>query len=157
MLLAVLWESGVEEHLNLWRGEPRAIMKRGRERFRQHQLDEATWADQGFDDPLVVRVTTPTNAPSVRCATRHLPASLTSFGVLALFPLLLFLVTLTGLVLRFEQIELILEVGRVAPADATRIIAQQIRDIHQGQDVGLLTVGLIGAICHGCPQLRRAR
>jgi uncharacterized BrkB/YihY/UPF0761 family membrane protein len=44
--------------------------------------------------------------------------------VLALFPLLLFLVTLTGLVLRFEQIELILEVGRVAPADATRIIAR---------------------------------
>ena len=74
-------------------------------------------------------------------------ASLTFFAVLALFPFLLFLVTLTGLVLRPEQIEqLILEVGKVAPADATRIIAQQIRDINQGQNVGLLTVGFVGAI-----------
>ena len=74
-------------------------------------------------------------------------ASLTFFAVLALFPFLLFLVTLTGLALRPEQIEqLILEVGKVAPADATRIIAQQIRDINQGQNVGLLTIGFVGAI-----------
>src|SRR5207245_10913435 len=38
------------------------------------------------------------------------------------------------------------EIGNVAPADATRIIAEQIRDIHKSQSVGLLTVGFVGAI-----------
>jgi membrane protein len=73
--------------------------------------------------------------------------SVTFFGVLALFPFLLFLVTLTGLVLRPAQVEqFIREVGTVAPADATRIIAQQIRDIHASRSFGLLTVGFVGAI-----------
>ena len=73
--------------------------------------------------------------------------SVTFFGVLALFPFLLFLVTLAGLVLQPQQIEqFIREIGNVAPADATRIIAQQIRDIHKSQSVGLLTLGFVGAI-----------
>jgi membrane protein len=73
--------------------------------------------------------------------------SVTFFGVLALFPFLLFLVTLAGLVLQPQQVEqFIREIGNVAPADATRIIAQQIRDIHKSQSVGLLTVGFVGAI-----------
>ena len=74
-------------------------------------------------------------------------ASVTFFGLLALFPFLLFLVTLAGLVLQPSQIEqFIREVAKVAPDDATRIIAQQIRDIHRSQNVGLLTVGVVGAI-----------
>lgn len=74
-------------------------------------------------------------------------ASVTFFGLLALFPFLLFLVTLAGLVLQPSQIEqFIREVAKVAPDDATRIIAQQIRDIHRSQNVGLLTVGFVGAI-----------
>ncbi|TMA88050.1 MAG: YihY/virulence factor BrkB family protein, partial [Deltaproteobacteria bacterium] len=73
--------------------------------------------------------------------------SVTFFGVLALFPFLLFLVTLAGLVLQPQQVEqFIREIGNVAPADATRIIAEQIRDIHKSQSVGLLTVGFVGAI-----------
>src|SRR5882672_376342 len=46
--------------------------------------------------------------------------SVTFFGVLALFPFLLFLVTLAGLVLQPQQVEqFIREIGNVAPADAT--------------------------------------
>src|SRR5207302_606725 len=43
--------------------------------------------------------------------------------------------------------QFIREIGNVAPADATRIIAEQIRDLHNSQSVGLLTVGFVGAIC----------
>src|SRR5207248_1015569 len=78
---------------------------------------------------------------------KDVAGSVTFFGVLALFPFLLFLVTLGGLVLRPQQVEeFIRQIGTVAPADATGIIAQQIRDIHKSQSVGLLTVGFVGAI-----------
>ena len=73
--------------------------------------------------------------------------SVTFFGILALFPFLLFLVTLGGLVLRPPQVEaFIQQIGNVAPADAARIIGGQIREIHRSQSVGLLTVGFVGAI-----------
>src|SRR5256885_14229740 len=73
--------------------------------------------------------------------------SVSFFGILALFPFLLFLVTLGGLVLRPPQVEaFIQQIGTVAPSDASRIIAQQIREIHRSQSVGLLTVGFVGAI-----------
>src|SRR5256886_12955081 len=76
--------------------------------------------------------------------------SVTFFGVLALFPFLLFLVTLAGLVLQPQQVEqFIREIGNVAPADATRIIAEPIRDIHNSPSVGLLTVGVLGAHLSG--------
>src|SRR5438876_1081520 len=83
--------------------------------------------------------------------------SVTFFGVLALFPFLLFLVTLAGLVLQPQQVEqFIREIGNVAPADATRIIAEQIRDIHKSQSVGLLTVGFVGILLLR-PALRRVQ
>jgi membrane protein len=73
--------------------------------------------------------------------------SVTFFGVLALFPFLIFLVTLGGLVLSPNQVEeFIKQIGELAPADATRIIGQQIREIHRTQSFGLLTVGFVGAI-----------
>src|SRR2546425_11253953 len=72
--------------------------------------------------------------------------SVTFFGVLALFPFLLFLVALAGLVLQPQQVEqFIRKIGNVAPADATRIIAEQIRDIHKSQRVGVLPVRFGGA------------
>lgn len=73
--------------------------------------------------------------------------SVTFFGLLAMFPFLIFLVTLAGLILRAEQIEeLVRQIGTVAPPDAARIIGQQIREIHRSQSFGLLTVGFVGAI-----------
>lgn len=76
-----------------------------------------------------------------------LAAAVTFYGVLAVFPFLLFLVTLTGLALQPHQVEqFIREVSQVAPEDASRIIAQQIRDINRGHNVGLLTIGFVGAI-----------
>ena len=73
--------------------------------------------------------------------------SVTFFGLLALFPFLLFLVTLAGLVLQPAQVEqFIREVGKIAPEDAARIIGQQIRDIHKSQSAGLVTLGFAGAI-----------
>ena len=51
------YENESSEAPNQWRGGPRATMNRGRERFSQHQPDEASWVGQGFDDPLAVRGT----------------------------------------------------------------------------------------------------
>ena len=73
--------------------------------------------------------------------------SLVFFGVLALFPFLLFLVTLAGLILKPDQVEGVIgQMALVAPRDVTKIFADQIRDIHKGQNVGLLTLGFVGAI-----------
>jgi len=73
--------------------------------------------------------------------------SVTFFGILALFPFLIFLVTLGGLVMSANQVEeFIKQVGTVAPADATRLMANQIREIHRSGSFGLLTVGFVGAI-----------
>src|SRR6202171_1303597 len=44
-------------------------MKEGRERFSQRQPDEATWAGQGFDDPLAVRGTRRSAPASLSTAT----------------------------------------------------------------------------------------
>src|SRR3954467_4646773 len=73
--------------------------------------------------------------------------SVTFFGILALFPFLIFLVTLGGLVLSPDQGgEFIKQTGELARADAPRIVGQQIREIHRPQSFGLLTVGFVGAI-----------
>src|SRR2546423_8033137 len=67
--------------------------------------------------------------------------SVTFFGVLALFPFLLFLVTLAGPGLQPQQVEqFIPEIGDLAPADAARNIAAQIRGIPNSPSVGVLTV-----------------
>src|SRR3989442_14423336 len=65
--------------------------------------------------------------------------SVTFFGVLALFPFLLFLVTLAGLVLQPQQVhQFIREIGNVAPAHATPVIAAHVRDIPKNHSVGWL-------------------
>src|SRR3989441_10192308 len=73
--------------------------------------------------------------------------SVTFFGVLALFPFLLFLVTLAGLGLQPQQVDqFIRETGNVAAADAARIIAAEIRDIPQSPRAGSVAVGVVGAV-----------
>src|SRR5207247_565506 len=73
--------------------------------------------------------------------------ALTFQGLLALFPFLLFLVTLAGLVIQPEQVEaLIAELARVAPREAVQILGNEIRDINKNGSVGLLTLGFVGAI-----------
>jgi membrane protein len=73
--------------------------------------------------------------------------SLVFFGVLALFPFVLFLVTLAGLVLKPEQVDaFIQQIGQFAPREAVNIIAAQIQDIRRSSNGGLLTIGFVGAI-----------
>lgn len=74
-------------------------------------------------------------------------AALTYYGVLALFPFLLFLVTLAGIVVRPEQIEaLVAQLATVAPGEAVGLIEQQLDSLVRSAGGGLLTVGLLGAL-----------
>src|SRR5437868_9459418 len=73
--------------------------------------------------------------------------SLVFFGVLALFPFILFLVTLAGVVLKPEQIDsFVSQMSQFAPQDAVKIISTQIHDIRRASRGGLLTIGLVGAL-----------
>jgi membrane protein len=73
--------------------------------------------------------------------------ALTFFGVLALFPFLLFLVALAGLIIDPMQAEaLVKELGRVAPEAVTQIVSQRLHDLATSDSVGLLTVGGLGAV-----------
>jgi len=77
----------------------------------------------------------------------NVAGAVTFFAVLALFPFLLFLVALASLVIDPAQAEgLIKELGRVAPEAVTEIIGQRLKDLAAGNNVGLLTVGALGAI-----------
>ncbi|MBF5045588.1 YihY/virulence factor BrkB family protein [Aggregicoccus sp. 17bor-14] len=74
-------------------------------------------------------------------------AALTFFSVLALFPFLLFLVSLAGIIIDPKQAEqLVQQLATVAPREATDIIAQRLRDLASSDSVGLLTVGGAGAL-----------
>lgn len=74
-------------------------------------------------------------------------AALTYFGVLALFPFLLFLVALAGLVIDpAEARALIDELATVAPGEATRLLRQRIESIARSQNVGLLSFGAVAAL-----------
>lgn len=77
----------------------------------------------------------------------NVAGAVTFFGVLALFPFLLFLVALASLIIDPAQAQvLIQELGRVAPDAVTEIVGQRLRDLAAGDNVGLLTVGAVGAI-----------
>lgn len=74
-------------------------------------------------------------------------ASITYFGLLAIFPFLLFLVALASVVIDPGQAEkLINELSRVAPGAATEILGGRIRALAAGNNGGLLTVGAVGAL-----------
>ncbi len=73
--------------------------------------------------------------------------SLTFFGVLALFPFLLFLVSLASVIIDPHQAQaLIQQLSQVAPPDVTNILSERINSLAESNSVGLLTVGAIGAI-----------
>jgi len=73
--------------------------------------------------------------------------SLTFFGVLALFPFLLFLVSLASVIIDPAQAQvLIQELGKVAPKEVVTIIGERLQSLAAGDNVGLLTVGAVGAV-----------
>jgi membrane protein len=73
--------------------------------------------------------------------------ALTFFAVLALFPFLLFLVSLAGLIIDPKQAQaLVQQAAQVAPKEAMDIIAQRLNDLATSDSVGLLTVGGAGAL-----------
>jgi membrane protein len=74
-------------------------------------------------------------------------AALTFFGVLALFPFLIFLVSLASLIIDPAQAQaLIDQLGQVAPGPATQIVSERLQALGASQPTGLLTVGAAGAI-----------
>ncbi|HEY7957336.1 MAG: YihY/virulence factor BrkB family protein [Polyangia bacterium] len=74
-------------------------------------------------------------------------AALAYYGILALFPFLLFLVALTGLVLDPQRIQaLVTQLGSVAPGQVTQIVGARLHSLAQSSSGGLLTIGIIGAI-----------
>ena len=76
-----------------------------------------------------------------------LAAQLAFYGILALFPALLFLVALLGY-LPVEGVlpELLAALGQVAPQELIALVRGQLDQIVQGDHAGLLTLGILGAI-----------
>ena len=73
--------------------------------------------------------------------------ALTFFGVLAMFPFLLFLVALASVIIQPAQAQALVEqLGQVAPPAVTDILGQRIQQLGQDQNVGLLSLGALGAI-----------
>ncbi|WP_342374616.1 YihY/virulence factor BrkB family protein [Myxococcus stipitatus] len=77
----------------------------------------------------------------------NVAGALTFRAILALFPFLLFLVSLAGVIIDPNQAQvLIQELGKVAPKEVTSILGQRIESLASSNPVGLLTVGGVGAI-----------
>ena len=73
--------------------------------------------------------------------------ALTFFGVLALFPFLLFLVSLASVLIDPAKAQvLIRELSRVAPKEVATILGERLQALAASDNVGLLTVGALGAI-----------
>jgi membrane protein len=73
--------------------------------------------------------------------------SVSFFAVLALFPFLLFLLSLASLIMDPTRTEILIqEVARVTPPQVTDILATRIRQFAHQPRVGLLTFGVILAI-----------
>lgn len=76
-----------------------------------------------------------------------LAATVTYYGVLALFPFLLFLVALASLVISPQQAEeIVRQLSEVAPGAVTDIVGQRIQQLGEQQNVGLLGFGALGAL-----------
>jgi membrane protein len=74
-------------------------------------------------------------------------ATVTYYGVLALFPFLLFLVALVSIVIDPADAEkLVQELGQVAPGAVTQIVGERIRQLGQDENTTLLGFGAVGAI-----------
>jgi membrane protein len=76
-----------------------------------------------------------------------LAASITYYGVLALFPFLLFCVALASVVIQPSDAErMVDQLAAVAPGQVTQILGDRIRQLGQDQNVTLLGFGALGAI-----------
>ncbi len=76
-----------------------------------------------------------------------LAASVTFFGILALFPFLLFLVALASVVITADDAQRIVQqLGEVAPGPATQILGERIQQLGGQQNVALLGLGALFAI-----------
>ncbi|MGK3969531.1 YihY/virulence factor BrkB family protein [Sorangium sp. So ce118] len=74
-------------------------------------------------------------------------AALAFFGVLAIFPFLLFAVALAALVIDpAESARLISELYQVAPPAVANILGERLQALTEGQSPGLLTLGALGAV-----------
>ncbi|WP_437811532.1 YihY/virulence factor BrkB family protein [Sorangium sp. So ce1078] len=74
-------------------------------------------------------------------------AALTFFGVLSIFPFLLFAVALAGLVIDpAESARLMREFYQMAPPAVANILGERLQALTEGQSPGLLTVGALGAV-----------
>ncbi|WP_338865427.1 YihY/virulence factor BrkB family protein [Myxococcus stipitatus] len=77
----------------------------------------------------------------------NVAGALTFRAILALFPFLLFLVSLAGVIIDPKQAQVLIgELGKVAPKEVTSILGQRIESLADSNPVGLLTVGGVGAI-----------
>lgn len=76
-----------------------------------------------------------------------LAAQLAFYFLLALFPALLFLVALIG-VLPVENVlgRLLTQLSQVAPPDVISILRAQLLSISEGEPLGVLTLGIVGAL-----------
>lgn len=73
--------------------------------------------------------------------------SLTYYGVLALFPFLLFLVSLLSVVIDPARAqELIASAGQFIPKEAMGIVSERLKSLGEANNVGLLSIGAAGAI-----------
>ncbi|MCC6552897.1 MAG: YihY/virulence factor BrkB family protein [Polyangiaceae bacterium] len=74
-------------------------------------------------------------------------AALTFFGVLAIFPFFLFVVSVASLILDpARALELTADLRRVAPPAVATILGERLQALSAGSRPGLLTVGALGAI-----------
>ncbi|WP_437607899.1 YihY/virulence factor BrkB family protein [Sorangium sp. So ce834] len=74
-------------------------------------------------------------------------AALTFFGVLSIFPFLLFAVALAGLVIDpAEAARLMGELYQMAPPAVANILGERLQALTEGQSPALLTVGALGAV-----------
>jgi membrane protein len=76
-----------------------------------------------------------------------LAATVTYYGVLALFPFLLFLVALASVVITPDQAQqLVQQLSQVAPPAVTQIVGDRIQQLAAGGNVGLVGFGALGAL-----------
>ncbi|WP_224360495.1 YihY/virulence factor BrkB family protein [Hyalangium versicolor] len=73
--------------------------------------------------------------------------ALTFFGVLAIFPFLLFLVSLASVIIDPAQAQVLIhQLAQVAPREVVSILGERLQALAASKNVGLLTVGGLGAI-----------
>ena len=76
----------------------------------------------------------------------NVAASVTFFGVLGLFPFLIFLFSLASLVIDSRQAEdLVRHLGQVTPPEVTVILGNRVRAFSRQPSLGLMTLGALGA------------